>query len=480
VKESCGLRQGASSSPSLILRRRYISEAPLLFLSITFSTSIEIMTTESPMDDVPNEVLLEIVGHLDTEDLANLALVSRKMCGISQKVLYKTVCLGHASQILEFLRTVVKLPDLAAIVRCFEFENMGGYLEWVNSSGDLFTEITTHRTFDLASLRGDIDNIVRDKDLDESARWTEAFDDQLESAYTAFTLLLLPNLGDLTLQSQGEAGAVELQGFLGVFSPTSAFFGRSVFLHQVKHLNIALDVMGCGILHCCPKLQALTLYFFEAGTFEGLNHVAEIPGSFNLEKLTIEMRLMIDDAEWEWGTCLEELSRMLGSADIQQLVVEFSTIGHDDEFDDFFRLVHAAWPGVRTLKIDGWLLNLSTVPREPIPAFANLRDLSVPLAALSGRALENSENGSHMTTTALLETLPMHLETLDVHSCDDGVIDWLESFASIVSEFQSFRLLEISYFSWKQSNLLATMIEELKKSYDDIGVKLTFNQLGWS
>ncbi|KAF2649975.1 hypothetical protein K491DRAFT_762033 [Lophiostoma macrostomum CBS 122681] len=445
------------------------------------------MATLSSMEAVPNELLVGIARYLGKKDLASLALVSQEMRPIAQVVLHQSVHIEHVSQLLALLRTVHERSDLGFQVRYLRVENMIDYPE-LHCKGRAFRVTGTNHTYEIDSLGPAMGIVARKKGLGKFRAWYERGEKSMELglAYTGALILLLPKLQGLVLCGEDLAASTTITGVIGLFDPAKDFFGASLVLHQLKSLDVAIEFVFSGILHCCPKLQVLKIRGCTKSAIERLERVWEISDTFTLEKLMIQVTLVSRHAQLDLGTSLAKLSNMLGTANIQHLAVQTRRYTlfrnqiciNDRSLDELLHLVDEAWPGVKRLHIMNDPRKRIDAPRKDIPPFSDMRQLSISLAGLSvDESLRNWQNESMMTTTELLRTLPPNLESLHVHSCDDSVIDWLRNFASIVSGLTSFRSLDIKFKTYllRRHKTSTKQIKKMTELYKIIGIELTYH-----
>ncbi|KAF2114200.1 hypothetical protein BDV96DRAFT_600920 [Lophiotrema nucula] len=78
------------------------------------------MSTAFPLLRLPNELLYKVSGHLDTQDLCRVSLVSKRLRTIAQKTLHRSPDLTEGQRdgrLGHFAKTLSLRPDLAKVVR---------------------------------------------------------------------------------------------------------------------------------------------------------------------------------------------------------------------------------------------------------------------------------------------------------------------------------------------------------------------------
>jgi hypothetical protein len=104
--------------------------------------------SDMPRSEIPVDVLLNILDHVDKAGLATICLLNKICCSCSQDVLYRDICIENLARTHRVQRTLAQSTHLARKVRSFESD----YCD-----ADLATALRNMKSLRILKLSTDFD-----------------------------------------------------------------------------------------------------------------------------------------------------------------------------------------------------------------------------------------------------------------------------------------------------------------------------------
>jgi hypothetical protein len=397
------------------------------------------MTFNTPIEKVPNEILLHSTSYLYRTDILQLALVSKRFGNISQNAFYKTVHLelpGAERRVLFLLRTLLDRPDLAQSVRTLHISQNNPYHERY----DGIVHWNDHLV-DATALDQKIRQSRQDFTGRDAQSWHEWLDGKSHGDYTVMAVLLLPNMTKLSLDSEA---AITISNSFRRFPNSNDQSTRPMLrLKEIRNLEIPVALIA-EYLPQCPRLETLSL---NSVTLDEVLSLEDSPIlSTECEISSLSLRIVdyqgVDQDEWVDG--LSYLRRFVGSPSLKHLGVSFSIM---DDRDFIFEAIYRAWPEIGSLRIhddDFWL---SGQCQESMPPFQNLRQLSIQFGFLvtgdlSWPVEQDISTWKNRGFTSISKSLPSTLVILKIEDIDNDIVPWLMHMSQCTESYPNLKLIE--------------------------------------
>jgi hypothetical protein len=271
----------------------------------------------TPIDELPQELLLQIATHLPDSatprDLKNLCLVSRRFLPIAQEVLHTTAklliscgCHPKVNPLLRLLRTLFDRSDLALKVKTLR----------VRTVRKNVAKLCAEQKFSLQTLRKRSLAKLEELGYAKSHPWHRTIQNSIESGFAGLLLIMLPNLIHLDFwvkdHHRGPPSSECISGlFGGMTAPDSIINGW----RGLRHLTTSdTHVLKSDIQF--DHLTSLDLKTISIGTILRLNGPGSLQGTGNLQELALTVsiqfmdRLLIDKAEIQLSELFEVSSHM--------------------------------------------------------------------------------------------------------------------------------------------------------------------------
>ncbi len=241
-------------------------------------------------EDIPNEILLQIVRDVQSSDQLSLSLTSQRLHSIAEPHLYRRVTLADSRpwtesehKLQKFLRTIISRPELGAITRHLE-------ILWYGLFDDDAPKFRcTEHSYDgdkgyLATMQ----ILAREKGLSALAI------SELENGWCRphFSLLmhLLPSLEHLLLREMASDTKMVTRW---IWAQSEYHGPTPVGLRSLSNLEMSfyIDEGGLGAEDVIPFMSLPTLNSFRVSFFGGWGEVFRsmrfVKGSSQLRKLVL-------------------------------------------------------------------------------------------------------------------------------------------------------------------------------------------------
>ena len=216
-------------------------------------------------EDIPNEILLQIVRDVQFSDQLSLSLISRRLHSIAEPHLYRSVTLADSDEetkserkLQKFLRTIISRPELGAITRHLD-------ILWYGVGDD--TSRRRKNSFDVdKSYLATMQALAREKGLSALAV------SELENGWCRphFSLLmhLLPSLEFLLLREMGPDTMMRTRW---IWAQSEYHGPTPVGLRSLSNLEMSyyMDEDGLRAEDVIPFMSLPTLNSFRASFFGG-------------------------------------------------------------------------------------------------------------------------------------------------------------------------------------------------------------------
>ncbi|KAF2649976.1 hypothetical protein K491DRAFT_157440 [Lophiostoma macrostomum CBS 122681] len=397
------------------------------------------MTCNTPIEKVPNEILLHSTSYLCRKDILQLALVSKRFGNISQNAFYKTVHLelpGAERRVLFLLRTLLDRPDLAQSVRTLHISQYNPYHERYNEIVHWNDHLVDATALDQRIRQSRQDFAGRD-----AQKWHEWLDGKSHQDYTAMVVLLLPSMTNLSLDYEA---ATAISNSFRRFPDRSDQSARPrLQLDEIRTLEIPVALIP-EYLSQCPRLDKLSL---NSVTLDGLFSLIYSPiPSIECEISSLNLRIIDfgDNDQDEWANYLSHLGSFFRSPSLKHLGVSLWLTG---ERDPVFGIICRGWPEIVSLRIhddDFWL---SGQCQESMPPFQNLRQLSIQFGFLvtgdlSWPVEQDISVWKNRGFTSISKSLPSTLVILNIEDIDNDIVPWLMHMSQCTESYPNLKLIE--------------------------------------
>lgn len=365
--------------------------------------------------------------------LTNIALVSPILRGIVEPLIYARVSLKNPIELLKFLRSILRRPELAHLVRDFHVTgdsqyaltryNSVGNIEYLPVFGEIFAEVAK-----------DIQAHMKSSESSRSRDTVEWFQELKTGSWNSLVttiLMLLPRLRSLDcLQREGEYVTLDFRHVaLGQLA-------RTLVKVQLESWCLSTDQILTELARLATRdhieeisLVLHTLYPADIATTNTVRYPAkrlDLRWSFHLDTQTFGVFLSQFPAlqELRWRICEDPEDQN------NDHLAEPPT----DSINDVVQMLLMVKPQLRKLTMDpsfNYIINegengsirslagFETLARLDIPAFehwviAPIRDqgLTDPAPVLGRR-----ENTLHNHLTAMVNLLPESIERLSLRNC---------------------------------------------------------------
>jgi len=219
-------------------------------------------------EDIPNEILLQIVRDVQASDQLSLSLTSQRLHSIAEPHLYRRVTLADSDprtesehKLQKFLRTIISRPELGAITRHLD-------ILWYGLFDDDYD--TEHSYDGDKSYLATMQTLAREKGLSALAI------SELENGWCRphFSLLmhLLPSLEHLLLREMGSDTTMDTRW---IWAQSEYHGPTPVGLRSLSNLEMSfhMDEGGLGAEDVIPFMSLPTLNSFRASFFGGWGEI---------------------------------------------------------------------------------------------------------------------------------------------------------------------------------------------------------------